>query len=268
MYILRGNHETKNMTNHFTFREECIEKYDVEVYDTIIETFNCLPISALANNQYICMHGGISPEIKKVDKINDIDWFQEPPLSGLLCDLLWSDPFTDEDAQSHDWAENHARDCSYYFGKRPTQKLLDDNNLISVVRAHEVQMEGYKMHWWESEDSFPFVITIFSAPNYCGSYSNKGSVMVLADGNISIKQFDESEAPYRLPDGLNLLTWSLPFLCDKVINMLDYVIEKYADDEVTEVELPSDAKERSEIMRAKVWTVARLNKMYQTLVDE
>ena len=73
MYILRGNHETKNMTNHFTFREECIEKYDVEVYDTIIETFNCLPISALANNEYICMHGGISPEIKKVDKINDID---------------------------------------------------------------------------------------------------------------------------------------------------------------------------------------------------
>ena len=76
--------------------------------------------------------------------------------------------------------------------------------------------------------------------------------MVLAEGNISIKQFDESEAPYRLPDGLNLLTWSLPFLCDKVINMLDYVIEKYADHEVTEVELPSDARERSEIMRAKV----------------
>ena len=160
------------------------------MYDEILSAFNALPISAKANNQYLCMHGGISPELKKVDNINSVDWFVEPPLSGLLCDLLWADPMKDEHASVGHWEDNEAWDCSYYFGKKPAQKLLEKNKLISIVRAHEVQMEGYKMHRWDESNSFPYVITIFSAPNYCDSYSNKGSVMMLTHGQISIKQFD------------------------------------------------------------------------------
>lgn len=113
-----------------------MDKYDTEVYDLIMDCFNSLPISAIADNKYICMHGGISPEIKKVDCINDVDRFVEPPLKGLLCDLLWSDPMDEKKAKSHDWMDNEERECSYYFGKKPTQKLLDRNGLISVVRAH------------------------------------------------------------------------------------------------------------------------------------
>jgi len=45
-------------------------------------------------------------------------------------------------------------------------KLLDKHDLMSVVRAHQVQIEGYKMHRWDGEATFPYVITIFSAPNY------------------------------------------------------------------------------------------------------
>ena len=82
-----------------------------------------------------------------------------------------------------------------------------------MVRGHEVQMEGYKMHRWDESNSFPYVITIFSAPNYCDSYSNKGSVMVLTQGQISIKQFDQVDHPYFLPDNLDLIAWSVPFLC-------------------------------------------------------
>lgn len=92
--LLRGNHESRAMTEHFTFREEVLRKYDEDesVYEAFIECFESLPLAADVNGDYLCMHGGISPELKTVDDINKIDRFIEPPLSGFLCDLLWSDP--------------------------------------------------------------------------------------------------------------------------------------------------------------------------------
>lgn len=70
------------MTEHFTFREEVLRKYggDEDVYETIIETFEALPIAADVNGDYLCMHGGISPELATVEDINRIDRFIEPPL--------------------------------------------------------------------------------------------------------------------------------------------------------------------------------------------
>ena len=56
-------------------------------------------------------------------------------------------------------------------------KFLEANNLLSVIRAHEAQVEGYKMHRWNGSSDFPAVITIFSAPNYCDVYNNKGAVI-------------------------------------------------------------------------------------------
>ena len=155
----------------------------------ILVSFNALPIAAIADDKYFVMHGGISPELKKLDQINKIDRFVEPPLKGLMCDLLWSDPFDDKNGSKKDWEDNDERECSFYFGKKPTQKLLNKNNLISIVRAHQVQIEGYKMHRWDNSD-FPLVITIFSAPNYCDYYSNKASVLLLTGGQVSIKQYD------------------------------------------------------------------------------
>lgn len=108
------------MTTHFTFREEVIEKYDLDVYKEIITAFNSMPICVIADNKYICMHGGISKELKKIDDIMKIDWFVEPPLKGLLCDLLWADPADDKDAQKIEYGENKERECSVIFGKKPT----------------------------------------------------------------------------------------------------------------------------------------------------
>lgn len=70
--LLRGNHECRNMTEHFTFREETINKYDEEVYNLIMDSFDSMPLGCLVNEKYLCMHGGISPELKKVDQINKI----------------------------------------------------------------------------------------------------------------------------------------------------------------------------------------------------
>lgn len=119
---------------------------------------------------------------------------------------------------------------------------------MAIVRAHQVQIEGYKMHRWDGPSSFPFVITIFSAPNYCDYYSNKGSVLILEGGNVSIKQFDDSEHPYNLPDQIDIFTWSMPFLIDKVISMMKSVYTKWQDnEEVNEEEFKSattDSKQK------------------------
>ena len=92
-----------------------------------------------------------------------------------------------------------------------------------------MQIEGYKMHRWDGPASFPYVITIFSAPNYCGYYENKASVLIIDRGNLSLKQYDESEPPYKLPDNMDVFSWSMPFLAEKITQMLVTVVTKYDD---------------------------------------
>jgi len=58
-----------------------------------------------------------------------------------------------------------------------TDRFLAQNNLLSVIRGHEAQLNGYKMSRWNGATKFPAVITIFSAPNYCDVYKNKGAVI-------------------------------------------------------------------------------------------
>ena len=82
------------------------------------------------------------------------------------------------------------------------------------------------MHRWDGPQSFPYVITIFSAPNYCGYYENKASVLIIDRGNLSLKQYEETEPPYRLPDNLDVFSWSIPFLAEKVTNMLFNILKK------------------------------------------
>ena len=134
--LLRGNHESRNMTENFTFREEVLQRYDEEIYNLFMDLFDAMPISALVDGKYFAMHGGISPELSKLDQVDKIDRFQEVPLEGLFCDLLWSDPLGDEIANSKDYIDNEERECSYLFGKKPCKKLLDSNNLMSILRGH------------------------------------------------------------------------------------------------------------------------------------
>ena len=110
LILLRGNHECRNMTQHFTFREEAIRKYDEDVYKLVMEVFDAMPLAAIVNKKYFAVHGGISPELKKIDSLEKINRFKEPPTEGLFCDLLWADPLDDENALETDYKNNQDRE--------------------------------------------------------------------------------------------------------------------------------------------------------------
>lgn len=103
-----------------------------------------------------------------------------------------------------------------------------------------MQQEGYKMHKWNS-DGFPAVITLFSAPNYCGSYQNKAAVMILKNNGINLKCYGDSEAPYQLVDEINVFCWSIPFLAESVTSMLLLLLSKSKNYDIHE-EKDSDEK--------------------------
>jgi len=117
IFLLRGNHECRQMTSFHNFRQECLMKYDQEIYDLIMDSFDHLPLAAIVNGRFLAVHGGLSPEIDQIMDINKLERIKEPPQNGLICDLLWSDPIdNDHGMQQGVWAANPSRGCSYYYG--------------------------------------------------------------------------------------------------------------------------------------------------------
>lgn len=128
------------------------------------------------------------------------------------------------------------------------------------------------MHRWDGPSSFPYVITLFSAPNYCDYYSNKASVLILENGNVSIKQYDQVDHPYHLPDQIDVFTWSMPFVADKVVSLLTHVLKKtrgeeYDGDGAIKA-IGDDVVKKRKAMMGKIKTVARMQKMFSTLKNE
>lgn len=182
VYMLRGNHECRLMTQTFNFKTECLIKYDQEVYNYIMDFFDTLPLSAVINGKFIAFHGGISPELHTLQDLNKINRFVEPPKIGILVDVLWSDPIDSESgAMPKPFVFNKTRGCSWQFGAEALGSFLTKNNLMTCIRAHEVQLEGFKMLKWKNKN-FPQIITVFSAPNYCDTYNNKGAIILFEVG--------------------------------------------------------------------------------------
>lgn len=251
--MLRGNHECRQMTSFFNFREECEYKYDESVYNAFMDAFDTLPLAATINGKFLAVHGGLSPDLQSLKGIVNVDRFLEPPREGLLCDLIWSDPYEKDDQNPKKkgkdgmFIANQVRGCSWYYTFDCVNRFLQKNNLLSIIRAHEAQLEGYKMHKTNPTTGFPSVITIFSAPNYCDVYNNKGAILKFDNSTLNVLQFNCSPHPYHLPNFMDIFAWSMPFVIEKVTEMLYYILQPAPsmkmDDEALPQALPPAVKE-------------------------
>ncbi|MBA0783791.1 hypothetical protein Gotri_001446 [Gossypium trilobum] len=165
-FLLRGNHECASINRIYGFYDECKRRFNVRLWRTFTECFNCLPVAALIDEKILCMHGGLSPDLNNLDHIRSLQRPTDVPDTGLLCDLLWSDP--SKDVQG--WGMND-RGVSFTFGPDKVSEFLQKHDLDLICRAHQVVEDGYEFFADRQ------LVTIFSAPNYCGEFDNAGAMM-------------------------------------------------------------------------------------------
>lgn len=165
-FLLRGNHECASINRIYGFYDECKRRYSVKLWKTFIDCFNCLPVAAIIDEKIFCMHGGLSPELNNMEQIRKITRPTDVPDNGLLCDLLWSDP----EKEINGWGEND-RGVSFTFGQDVVHNFLRKHELDLICRAHQVVEDGYEFFAKRQ------LVTLFSAPNYCGEFDNAGAMM-------------------------------------------------------------------------------------------
>ncbi|KAJ3272037.1 hypothetical protein HDV01_005989 [Terramyces sp. JEL0728] len=200
--ILRGNHETRQISQVYGFYDECLRKYgNANVWRYFTDVFDCLPLVALVENEVVCMHGGLSPSLDTVDQIRSLERFEELPSDGpksgkvnFNLDLCWSDP-----DERIGWGIS-PRGAGYTFGEDISEAFIHNNGLSLIARAHQLVMDGY--HWQHSGN----VVTIFSAPNYCYRCGNQAGIMQIDEYHKrKLLQFDaaprsEPQVSRRIPD--------------------------------------------------------------------
>lgn len=170
VYLLRGNHECASINRIYGFYDECKRRYNIRVWRNFVDLFNCMPVSGLVAGRILCMHGGLSPELVNLDKIREISRPCKIPDFGLLCDLVWSDPEPDTTG----WGISD-RGVSYTFGNDILRKMCKSLDIDLVCRAHQVVEDGYEFECNRK------IVTIFSAPHYCGEFDNAGGMMVVRE---------------------------------------------------------------------------------------
>ena len=197
VHLLRGNHESRNCTGHFGFRDECNRKYGPHVYNQCCSVFEAMPLAAVVTTgrgDIFCCHGGLGPDLRRVADLNAIDRRVEPEDKGLLCDILWSDPRRDDEFAARrttlaSFDTNPTRGCSVVFGETAVDRFLRTNGLLAMIRAHECQEAGLAQDF--DDTVMPFeslgeheildgddrvrkklarVTTVFSAADYCGHH--------------------------------------------------------------------------------------------------
>jgi serine/threonine-protein phosphatase 6 catalytic subunit len=171
--VIRGNHESRQVSNTYGLYEETNRKYgNPNPWHLFTDVFDHMPISAVVDGAIFCVHGGLSPKVKRLDQINTIDRRMEIPHEGAFCDLMWSDP-----EEIEDWRLNH-RGAGYLFGGAVVKEFNHINGLELVARAHQLVNEGYKF-WFQDQN----LVTVWSAPNYCYRCGNEASILVV-DSNL------------------------------------------------------------------------------------
>ncbi|KAM7272274.1 hypothetical protein ACFE04_026937 [Oxalis oulophora] len=187
IFLLRGNHEDAKINRIYGFYDECKRRFNVRLWKIFTDCFDCLSVSALIDDKILCMHGGLSPDMESINQIKEIKKPSEIPDSGLLCDLLWSDPHP----KIQGWADSD-RGVSCTFGADVVADFLDKNDLDLICRGHQVVEDGYEFFAKRR------LVTIFSAPNYGGEFDNAGALLSVDESLVCsfeiLKPVDKSSS--------------------------------------------------------------------------
>ncbi|KAK6199399.1 Metallo-dependent phosphatase-like protein [Scheffersomyces amazonensis] len=178
IYLIRGNHESRTITTNYGFYTEVLSKYNgsSEVWTYFTDLFDYLPLGATIDGKIFAAHGGLSPSCQQLDQIRTLDRFREIPHDGIMADLVWSDP----DTEIMDFKLS-PRGAGYLFGLDIINKFCQDNDLVQMIRAHQLCNEGYTSYWKGK------CLTVWSAPNYCYRCGNKASILEILHSNYGSK---------------------------------------------------------------------------------
>lgn len=141
-------------------------RYNTKLWRSFVDCFDVLPVAATVDDRIFCCHGGLSPHLEQIQQIDDLTRPTDVPHSGLMCDLLWADL----NHTTSGWGPNE-RGVSVSYAEDIVCQFLKRNDFDLICRAHEVMEDGYEFFADRK------LITIFSAPNYCGEYDNAAAVV-------------------------------------------------------------------------------------------
>jgi len=134
-----------------------------------------LPVAALIDDKVLCMHGGLSKDMTGFEQVKEIQRPAKIPETGILCDLLWSDPSPLSSSElfnlkKNEWGDND-RGVSYIFSETVVKRMVEKFDIDLIVRGHQVMEDGYQFFAERK------LITIFSAPCYCGDFDNNAAML-------------------------------------------------------------------------------------------
>lgn len=187
IWLLRGNHETAEISRQYGFFAECASRYNQALWQRFTEVFRWLPLAAIISDRIFCVHGGLSPELTNLTQISKLQRPLDIPEAGMLTDILWSDPSND-----HNGYHESERGTSYTYGPDVVNNFLKQNDFDLLCRAHQVVDAGYQFPFMPQQT----VLTMFSAPDYCEEFGNRGA-MLKVDASLKCK-FEFIDSPPKL----------------------------------------------------------------------
>ncbi|MEM4810832.1 MAG: metallophosphoesterase [Thermofilum sp.] len=166
--LLRGNHESPFMNEVYGFKRTVLSRYNREIYQLFVKIFSNMSYAALVNGEIFSVHGGVARGLETLNQIEELPKGDEEPLNPLAFQILWNDP----DEEVEEFEPSPRGPGAFLFGLRPLQRLMDDNGLQLVIRAHEPFPEGYR--WFFGGK----LLSIFS----CGFYPISSPKALLVKG--------------------------------------------------------------------------------------